>query len=95
MLTRRSFQVLVEMSEPTVEPSEMTHTDFVEEKVQSEEEEDIFFETEEPEIPGEEVTVDLGTAELQDKPSQSALTQVSEVPCISSATGVLPPPLHS
>ncbi len=65
------------MSEPTVQQSEMTHTDFVEERVQSEEEEDIFFETEEPEIPGQEVTVDLGTAQLKDKPSQSALTQVS------------------
>ena len=68
------IQVMVEMSQPTVEPSEMTHTDYVEERVSSEEEEDIFFETEEPEIPGEEVTVDLGTAALKDKPSQSALT---------------------
>ena len=64
------------MSQSTVEPSEMTHTDFVEERVSSEEEEDIFFETEEPEIPGEEVKVSLGQAEAKDKPSQSALTQV-------------------
>ena len=64
------------MSQPTVKPSETTHTDFVEERILSEEEDDIFFETEEPEIPGEEVVVSLSTAELKDKPSQSARTQV-------------------
>ena len=68
------------MSQPVVEPSEATHTDYVEERVSSEEEEDIFFEMEEPEIPGEEVTVDLDTASLKDKPSQSAQTQEEVLP---------------
>ena len=50
------MQVLVELSQPTIEPSETSHIDFVEERVSSEEEEDIFFETEEPELEGEPVS---------------------------------------
>merc|ERR1712002_9755 len=71
----RDQEIIVELSQPSIESAKAHFTGYVEEHNKPEEEEDIFFESTEPELQGTNVYVALDMALLKEKEQMQSITQ--------------------